>query len=81
MSGERRRFLLPIIVLAVGVYVLITSSGQGALHPVSLKPVQWAGVAVMIAGAVAAVAVRKKALIRLTGVIVCGIGAILVICL
>ena len=81
MSGERSRFLLPIIVLAVGVYVLITSSGQGALQPVSLKPVQWAGVAVMIAGAAAAIAVRKRALVRLAGVIVCGIGAILVICL
>lgn len=81
MSGERRRFLLPIIVLAVGLYVLITSSGQGALRPVSLKPVQWAGIAVMAAGAIAAIAVRKKSLVRLAGVIVCGIGAILVICL
>ena len=81
MSGERSRFLLPIIVLAVGVYVLITSSGQGTLQPVSLKPVQWAGVAVMIVGAAAAIAVRKRALVRLAGVIVCGIGAILVICL
>ncbi len=81
MSGEHRRFLLPVIVLAVGVYVMITSSGQGALRPVSLKPVQWAGIAVMAAGLVSALVIRKKPLWRLAGVIVCGIGAILVICL
>lgn len=80
MSGERGRFLLPVIVLAVGAYVLITSAGQGALQPVSLKPVRWAGIAVMAAGLVPAL-VLKKPLWRLAGVVVCGIGAILVICL
>ena len=81
MSGEPRRFggwLLPVIVVMVGVYVLLTS---GNLRPVALRPVQWAGIAAMIAGAVVTLAVRQRPLVRLAGVIVCGVGAILVICL
>ena len=81
MSGEPRRFggwLLPVIVVMVGAYVLLTS---GSLRPIALRPVQWAGIAAMAAGAVATIAVRKNPLVRLAGVIVCGIGAILVICL
>ena len=81
MSGEPRRFggwLLPVIVVMVGAYVLLTS---GSLRPVALRPVQWAGIAAMIAGAVVTLAVRQRPLVRLAGVIVCGVGAILVICL
>jgi len=82
MSGENRRFggwMLPVIVVAVGAYFLITGMQSGTLRAVQLKPVNWAGIALMVAGLV--LAFMKKPALKLAGVLVCGIGAILVICL
>ncbi|MBR1561228.1 MAG: hypothetical protein IJ646_13420 [Clostridia bacterium] len=82
MSGEHRRLLvLPAIVVAVGAWFLFTHMEAGTLKPPMLRPVNWAGLAVMAAGLVAAVAARRRPLVRLAGVVACGVGAILIICL
>lgn len=82
MSGEHRRFggwFLPVIVVAIGAYFLITGMLNGTLHAVALRPVNWVGVGLMALGVVAAF--FKKPLIKLAGVLICGVGAILIICL
>ena len=84
MSGGDRRFggwLLPVIVVLAGLGLLIAGKTAGTLKPASLKPVGWAGIVLMIGGAIAALFGGKRAMMRLIGVIACGIGAILVICL
>ena len=84
MSGENRRYsgwLLPVLVVAVGAYFLVNALQRGALEAVALKPVNWAGLALMAVGLVAAVALRKRDLWKLAATLVCGVGAILVICL
>ena len=88
-TGSGRGWLLPVIVVAVGIGLWITASRSGALRPVALKPVNWAGLAVMAAGLVAVVvasikgseAAGKALMAKLLGVLACGVGAILVICL
>ena len=83
MSGERRRaggWLLPVIVVGLGAYFLLTGMQGGTLKPAALKPVNWAGIPLLVAGAVAAIAVKKPA-IKLIGVLLAGVGAILIICL
>ena len=80
MSGEHRRgWILPVIVVAVGAYFLVTGMQRGTLSAVTLRPVNWAGIALMAAGLI--FAFMKKPALKLLGVAVCGIGAILVICL
>ena len=80
MSGEHRRsWILPVIVMAVGAYFLVTGMQRGTLSAVTLKPVNWAGIVLMAAGLVPAF--MKKPTLKLLGVALCGIGAILVICL
>ena len=82
MSGEHRRtgsFMLPAIVVIVGVVYALTAAQSGALSAARLKPVNWAGLVLMAAGLAAAFI--KKPAAKLAGVLVCGIGAILVICL
>ena len=80
MSGEHRRgWILPVIVVAVGAYFLVTGMQRGTLSAVTLRPVNWAGIALMVAGLI--FAFMKKPALKLLGVAVCGIGAILVICL
>ena len=84
MSGERKRggvWLLPAIVVAVGAYFLVNAIRKGTLQPVALGPVNIAGLVLMAAGLVAAIAGRKNGLVRLAATLVCGVGAILVICL
>lgn len=80
MSGENRRpmgRLLPVIVVAVGAVLAVSAAKSGALSAVKLTPVKWAGLAAMIAGAI--VAFGKSPVRKLIGVLVCGIGAIVVI--
>ena len=82
MSGENRRptaWLLPVIVVAVGAYFLYDAAGRGTLKAVALSPVNWSGLGLMAAGLVCAF--FKKPALKLAGVLACGIGAILVICL
>lgn len=82
MSGEHRRyggFMLPAIVVIAGVVWALTAAQSGTLSAAALKPVNWAGLALMAAGVVAAF--MKKPTVRLMGVLACGVGAILVICL
>ena len=82
MSGEHRRFggfMLPAIVVIVGVVYALSAAQNGTLKAVTLRPVNWAGVALLVAGAVAAF--QKKPAVKLLGVLAAGIGAILVICL
>lgn len=80
MSGERRRgWFLPVIVVAVGAYFLIAGMRGGTLRAARLRPVNWAGVALMVAGLIPTF--MKKPVLKLAGVLLCGIGAILVICL
>ena len=82
MSGEHRRFggfMLPAIVVIVGVACALSAAQNGTLKAVALRPVNWAGLALMAAGVVAAF--MKKPTVRLMGVLACGVGAILVICL
>ena len=80
MSGEDRRgWILPVIVVAAGAYFLIAQTQRGALNAATLKPVNWAGIALMVAGLIPAF--MKKPLLKLAGVLAVGIGAILVICL
>ena len=82
MSGEHRRFggfMLPAIVVIAGVVYALGAAQNGMLSAARLKPVNWAGLALMAAGVVAAF--MKKPTVRLMGVLACGIGAILVICL
>ena len=84
MSGENRHFggwFLPVLVVAVGIYLLTTGFQSGSLRPVAMKPVGWAGLALMAGGVIACFAARQNKLIKLLGVMICGIGAILVICL
>ena len=84
MSGESRRprgWLLPAIVVACGALFLLTAAQQGALKPAALRPVNWAGIAAMVAGVALAFAGRRAQLLKLAGVLTCGIGAIMVICL
>ena len=82
VSGENRRsggWLLPVIVVLVGAFVLIEGMQRGTLSAATLRPVNWAGIALMVAGLVSAF--MKKPALKLIGVLACGIGAILVICL
>ena len=79
MSGESRGWLLPVIVVAAGLFFLIRGITGGTLNAVTLKPVNWAGIALMVVGLVTAFV--NKSAGKLLGVLVCGIGAILVICL
>ena len=80
MSGEHRRgWILPVIVVAVGATFLVTGMQRGTLSAVTLKSVNWAGIALMAAGLISAF--MKKPVLKLVGVLACGIGAILVICL
>ena len=80
MSGEHRRgWILPVIVVAVGAYFLVTGMQRGTLSAVTLRPDNWAGIALMAAGLISAF--MKKPALKLLGVALCGIGAILVICL
>ena len=82
MSGENRRFggfLLPVLVVAVGAYFLFTGARSGTLRAASLKPVTWAALRLMLVGLVAAL--RRSPALKLVGTLVCGVGAILVICL
>lgn len=84
MSGENRRYggwLLPVIVVAAGAYFLWDASQRGTLNAAALKPVNWAGLGAMAAGLVAVFAGGRKPAWKLAGTLVCGIGAILVICL
>ncbi len=87
MSGENRRYggwLLPVIVVAVGAYFLVNGMNgmqRGTLQSVALKPVNIAGLVLMAAGLVASIAARKNGLLKLAATLVCGVGAILVICL
>lgn len=84
MSGENRRFggfILPMIVVAVGAYFLVNALQKGTLEAVALKPVNWVGLALMAIGLVAVIAMRKRDLWKLAATLVCGVGAILVICL
>ena len=82
MSGEHRRFggfMLPAIVVIAGVVYALGAAQNGMLSAARLKPVNWAGLALMAAG-VAATFIKKPAA-KLIGVLACGLGAILVICL
>ena len=82
MSGENRRFggfILPVLVVMAGAYFLYTQARSGTLSVASLKPVNWAGLAAMAAGLL--VALQRKPALKLVGTLVCGVGAILVICL
>ena len=82
MSGEHRRFgglMLPAIVVIAGVVYALSAAHNGTLSAAALKPLNWAGLALMAAGVVAAF--MKKPMVRLMGVLACGVGAILVICL
>ena len=82
MSGENRRFggfLLPVIVVLVGAYFLVTGMRPGTLRAAELKPVNWVGLMLMLAGLVCAF--FKKPALKRAGTLVCGVGAILVICL
>ena len=82
MSGDRRRaggWILPVIVVLVGAYFLWTSANRGALNAVKLTPAGWAGLALMVAGAVVAVAVRERRLLKIAGVALCVAGAVMVI--
>ena len=93
MSGEDRRpdgfrsWLLPVIVVAAGVVTLAWLSRRGALAPVVLKPTGWAGLAAMAVGLAAVIAgkLRRESpngpALQLGGLLACGIGAIMVICL
>ena len=84
MSGENRRYggwILPVIVVAVGAYFLVNAIRKGTLQPVALGPVNIAGLVLMAAGLIASLAARKNGLIKLAATLVCGVGAILVICL
>lgn len=92
MSGEDRRpegfrgWLLPVMVAAAGVGALAWLARRGTLKPVALTPVGWLGLALMLAGLAAVVAGRVKRehprslALQLGGVLACGIGAMLVIC-
>ena len=79
MSGERRGWLLPVIVVAAGLFFLIRGITGGTLNAVTLKPVNWAGIALMVVGLVTTFV--NKSLGKLAGVLLVGVGAILVICL
>lgn len=84
MSGENRRFggwLLPVLVVAVGAYFLVNGLRTGTLRAVALGPVNWVGLGLMAAGLVVAIALGKRGLWKLVGTLICGVGAILVICL
>ncbi len=82
MSGERKRggvWLLPAIVVAAGAYFWGTQSRAGTLKAAKLAPVNGVGLALMAAGLVCAL--LKKPALRLAGTLLCGVGAIMVICL
>ena len=96
MSGEHRRtggsrgdrpglraiHLMPVIIVAVGAYFLITGMRAGTLTPIQLKGAHWAGLALMAVGLAASLIwQKKKPLVSLLGVLLCGAGAIMVICL
>ena len=80
MSGGNRRFgfALPILVVAVGAYFLVNAMRAGTLKPIALEPVNIAGLAVMASGLVAVFAGRKRDVVKLTGTLVCGVGAVMV---
>lgn len=81
MSGDRRPlggWMLPAIVVAVGACVLIGGMQRGALKPIALTPLNWVGLALMVAGAVLAVGAQKSRLVKLAGVAICAVGAMLV---
>lgn len=79
MSGEKRRFggwFLPVIVVAAGAYALYTAKQSGRLNAVALGPVNWAGLAAMVAGLVIALCLRGRW--KLAGLAVCVVGAVMV---
>ena len=83
MSGDHKRlggWMLPVIVVAIGAYFLATAVRQGTLKPVELHPVNWIGLAAMLAGLIFSFAFKRSQRMRLLGLLVCGIGAIMVIC-
>ena len=57
MSGEHRRmggFMLPAIVVIAGIVYALSAARNGTLSAAALKPVNWAGLALMAAGVAAA---------------------------
>ena len=83
MPKDDRRFggwILPAIVILAGAYFLISAAQRGNLSPVTLKPINWTGLAAVAVGAILALFI-KKPWFRLAGILLCAIGAILVICL
>ena len=82
MSGDKRRmggWILPVIVVLIGAYFLWTSASRGALNAVRLTSAGWAGLGLMVAGAIVAVAVRERRLLKIAGLALCVAGAIMVI--
>ena len=79
MSGDHRAWILPVIVVAMGLFIVIRGITSGTLNGVVLKPVNWAGIGLMVVGLVASFVNRSIG--KLAGVLIVGIGAILVICL
>ena len=88
-SGGTRHWLLPVTVAAAGIAFLLSSHSQGMLKPAKLTPTGWAGIAMMLAGLISVVAAtvaglekhnaRAALLVKLLGVLACGIGAIVVV--
>ena len=79
-SGLQAGRLLPLLVVAVGAYFLLTGMQGGTLRAAVLKPVNGVGLALTLASAALALIARKP-IVKLAGVLLCGIGAILVICI
>lgn len=85
MSGERgpneSKFqsgrMLPVIVVFVGAYLLYSAARSGTLSAVTLKPLNWIGLGLMVVGAVPAL-ISKNLTWRLGGVLVCSTGAAMV---
>jgi len=72
-------WILPVIVVLAGAYLLWTNVSRGNLSAVKLTAASWAGLALMAAGAAAAIAVRERRLLKIAGLALCVAGAIMVI--
>ena len=79
MSRKAASWLIPAFMLLVLSYLGFRDIENGTLTRAVLRPVQWVGIGALLGGYVLGVFGGRRAALRLIGVVVCGIGAIMVI--
>ena len=79
MSRKAASWLIPAFMLLVLSYLGFKDIENGTLTRAVLRPVQWVGIGALLCGFALGWFGGRRAALRLIGVVVCGIGAIMVI--